>query len=121
MVIDYYSRFPKIIFMSSTTSDDAVINELKDIFAQWGVPHEIVSDNGPQFSSDQFRKFSQEYDFKHTTTGSYYPQASGESQSGIHIGKKILWQYDPFFWTHTATGASTYNWATIVSYPFNAC
>ena len=95
VVIDYYSRFPEIAFMSSTTSD-AVINKLKDLFARWGVPDEIVSDNGPQFSSDLFRKFSQEYEFKHTTTSPYHPQANGQSESGVRICKKILRQRDPF-------------------------
>ena len=49
VVIDYYSRFPEIPYMSSTASN-ALINKMKDIFAQWGVPEEIVSDNGLQFS-----------------------------------------------------------------------
>ena len=41
VVIDYYTRFPEIAYMSSTTSD-AVIIKMKDIFARWGVPEEIV-------------------------------------------------------------------------------
>ena len=57
LVIDYYSRFPEIAFMSSTTSD-AMINKLKDMFAQWGILDEIVNNNGPPFASDQFYKFS---------------------------------------------------------------
>ena len=96
--------------MSSTTSD-AVISKMMDICARWGVPEEIVSDNGPQFASERFRKFSQEYDLTHLTTCSYYPQANGEAESGVRIAKKILRQCGPFLallsyraTPHTITG-----------------
>ena len=59
VVINYYLRFPEIAFTSITTSD-AVINKLQDVFALQGILDEGVSDNGPQFASDQFHKFSQE-------------------------------------------------------------
>lgn len=95
LVIDYYSRFPEIAFTSGTTND-AVINKLKDMFAKWGIPHEIVSDNGPPFASDQLYKFSHEYDFKHTFTSPYCQQANGEAESVVRIAK-ILKQSDPFF------------------------
>jgi len=127
VVIDYYSRFPEIAFVSSTTSD-AVINKLKDIFARRGVPDEIVGDSGPQFSSEQFHKFSQEYDFKLTTTSPYDPQAHGETESGVHIAKKILRQCDPFLvlmsyraTPHTATGVSPYHPSTYIGIQPKAC
>ena len=55
-----------------------------------------MSDNEPQFSSELFRKFSQEYDFKHTTSSPHHPQANGEAESGVRIAKKILKKSDPF-------------------------
>ena len=73
-----------------------MISKLKDIFARCGIPEELVSDNGPQFSSELFSKFSQEYDFKHVISSPYHPQANGEAESGVRIAKKILKQNDPF-------------------------
>ena len=113
VVIDYYLRLPEITYMSSTTSN-AVINKLKDIFARWGVPDKIVSNNGPQFSSDQFRKFSQEYDFKHTTTSPYYPQANGEADNRVRIAKTILRQHDPFLALMSYRAATPHS-ATVAS------
>jgi len=114
VVINYYSRFPEIAFMSSTTSV-AVINKLKDIFALRGVPDKIVGDNGPQFSSELFCKFSQEYDVKHTNTSPYYPQANGEEESGVRITKKILRQRDPFLALTCMSNRATPHRATGVS------
>lgn len=89
VVLDYFPRFLKIAHMSSTSSN-AVTNKMKEIFSQWGVPEEIMSDNGPQFSSEQFHKFSQ--DFKHFSASPCYLQPNSEAESGACIAKKILTQ-----------------------------
>ena len=49
--MDYYSRYPETAYMSYTASS-AVNKKRKDIFARWGIPNEVVSDNRAQFSSD---------------------------------------------------------------------
>ena len=56
-------------------------------------------------SSEQFRKFSQEFDFKHFTISPYYPQANVEAESGVRIATKILRQRDSFMalMSYTAT------------------
>jgi hypothetical protein len=39
--------------------------KLKQHFARWGIPETVIFDNGPQYSSEQFKNFSRLWDFKH--------------------------------------------------------
>ena len=60
LMVDYYSRFIEVTRLGGL-STEAVIGAVKGIFARHGVPEEVVSDNGPQFSSKTFQNFSREY------------------------------------------------------------
>ena len=46
LVVDYFSRYPQVIKLNSTTSK-AVISTPKSIFSHHGVPSVLMSDNGP--------------------------------------------------------------------------
>ena len=94
VAMDYYSRYLEVMELSRPTSF-LVIAKLKSIFARWGIPLEVVSDNGPQFSSESFSNFAQSYGFKHTTSSPYYPQSNGLAESAVKIAKRILRQQDP--------------------------
>lgn len=56
IVIDAYSHWLEIVKMKSTTLDK-VVKALRSLFAQYGVPKMIVSDNGPQFILEEYEKF----------------------------------------------------------------
>ena len=89
VTIDYYSNFFKVDRMYSTTSE-AIIKKLKAHMARYGVPDEIVSDNGPQFAAEEFQVFAQSYGFNHTCTSPHYPQSNGKAESAVKQAKKIL-------------------------------
>ena len=72
VVIDYYSRYLEIAQLQTTTSR-VVITQLKEMFARWGICDKITTDNGPQFSSDEFRKFAEDYGFEHMTSSPGFP------------------------------------------------
>ena len=89
LMVDFYSRFIKISKLRAITADD-VIGLLKSIFARHGIPNEVVSDNGPQYSSQRFADFSKEYNFVHTTSSPHYPQANGEAERAVRTIKSLL-------------------------------
>ncbi|CAM1322183.1 Uncharacterised protein r2_g3063 [Pycnogonum litorale] len=89
LIVDYLSRWIEVAQLRSTTSI-AVIEHCKSIFARYGVPETVMSDNGPQFSSYEFRKFSQSYSFTHTTSSPYHPQGNGEAERAVRTVKTLL-------------------------------
>ena len=95
VVVDYYSRYIKIAHFTNMTSGQT-IGKMKNMFAHWGIPDEVVTDNGLQFSSDEFRVFTETYGFVHTTSSPYFPQSNGEVERAMQTAKKILKQDDPF-------------------------
>ena len=56
VLIDAYSKWPEVHKMFETTSK-ATIQQLRKIFAVKGLPELIVTDNGPQFVSEEFKSF----------------------------------------------------------------
>ena len=55
-----------------------------------GIPEQLVTDNGPQFVSRDFLKFSKEWDFEHRTSSPYHSQSNGKAESAVKQTKKIL-------------------------------
>lgn len=87
IVNDSYSKWLEVIPVRSTTSANT-IDKLRMLFASTGLPEEIVSDNGPQFTSHEFRDFTRQNGIKHTLVPPYHPQSNGFAERGVQIVKK---------------------------------
>ncbi|KAL0149455.1 hypothetical protein M9458_055243 [Cirrhinus mrigala] len=76
-LVDYYSKWPEIAFVSRPTTQ-AVMQFLSTVFSREGNPREIISDNGVQFTSHDFNLFLHTRGIIHKTSSVYYPRANGE-------------------------------------------
>eukprot|EP00794_Sanderia_malayensis_P013263 gene13263-14630_t len=76
LLADYYSKFPIVRKLTSSTSA-AIINHLKSIFAEHGMPETLVSDNGLQYASAEFKQFCSVWNVSHNTSSPSYPRSNG--------------------------------------------
>ena len=87
LLTDQYSRFPVIRRLTSNTSS-AVINNLKSIFAEHGIPMQLMTDNRPQYSSTESKHFM------NVDVSPMYPQSNGFAERIVQTVENILQKCD---------------------------
>ncbi|XP_043205779.1 uncharacterized protein K02A2.6-like [Amphibalanus amphitrite] len=73
---DYHSKWPEVALTSSIETDD-VIQFLCQAWSREGLCDELVTDNGPQFTSDRFRQYLAQRGIRHHTSAVYWPRGNG--------------------------------------------
>uniref|UniRef100_A0A183CN58 RNA-directed DNA polymerase n=1 Tax=Globodera pallida TaxID=36090 RepID=A0A183CN58_GLOPA len=75
ILVDALSKWPEIMQMNSTTAFSTA-EALNQVFHRYGFPRELVSDNGPPFSSFEFATFCRQKGIKHTFSPPYQPHCN---------------------------------------------
>src|SRR3954464_14911482 len=126
LAVDKFTKWIEAVPITSSTTLMAV-NFIKSIIFRFGVPHNIIIDNGTNFTAAEFQNFFQELGIKINYTSVTHPQSNGqvEKANGLVCGglKKrllapleqaagVLWslrttpntatQYTPFFMVYGA-------------------
>ncbi|XP_049279424.1 uncharacterized protein K02A2.6-like [Anopheles funestus] len=90
VVVDAHSKWTEVRVTHSTTTA-ATIAILDDLFASYGAPVTVVTDNGPQFVSEEFKTFLQRSGVKwHKTSAPYHPATNGQAERYVQTVKKAL-------------------------------
>ena len=89
LVVDYFSKWPEVLKLDNLSSSNTV-SYMKGLFSRYGIPDEVVSDNGPQFSSGHFKSFAEDYNFKHTTSSPHFAQSNGQAERAVQTVKNLI-------------------------------
>ena len=89
IVVDAHSKWPEVVPMSSTTSANT-ISALRNIFARFGLPNQLVSDNGPQFCSEEFATFMNMNKIRHSRVAPYHPSSNGLAERFVQTFKLAM-------------------------------
>ena len=86
---DYFSNFIEVERITSVTTR-GVCKAFKAMFARYGIPDVLVTDNGPQFASTEFDNFAQTWGFEHVTSSPHYPQSNGKAENAVKTVKRLF-------------------------------
>ena len=63
---------------------------MKTQFARNGIPDVCVSDNVPQFTAHEYKKFSKQWKFELITTSPRYPKGNGKVENAVGAAKRLM-------------------------------
>ena len=89
IAVDAHSKWPEVVEMTTTTTTNT-LSALRDMFGRWGLPEQIVSDNGPQFISEEFATFVKKNGIQHTRCAPYHPSSNGLAERFVQTFKRAM-------------------------------
>ena len=90
VTIDYYSEYIDVEELKDDSYSSTVVERLAKLFSIHGIPDKLLSDNGPQFTSNQFAQFAREWNFNHTTTSPTMHRANGMAERANQTVRRMI-------------------------------
>jgi len=90
IIVDAHSKWPEVIGPMNTTTAEATANVLRNIFARYGLPKQVVSDNGPPFQSAENGEFLRQNGIQKILVSPYHPSSNGLAERFVQTFKHSL-------------------------------
>ena len=89
VIVDAFSKWPEIIPMTSTSAK-ATIAAIRSVTERFGLFKVLMSDNGPQFTSQEFAEWLRLCDIVHITSAPYSPASNGQAERFVRTFKDAM-------------------------------
>ena len=86
IAVDAHSKLPEVFEMSSTTT----ARKVGILFTRYGIPEQLVSDNGPPFVSAEMESFLVSIGVKHIRSAPYHPASNGLAERFVYTFKRTM-------------------------------
>ena len=94
VIIDVHSKKIEAVPLRKATAATTV-SASQTFFANFGLPEEMVSDNGSQFTSQAFSNFCKRNGIKHSFNPPYHPTSNGAAEHSVQVVKQAMRKMGP--------------------------
>jgi hypothetical protein len=88
IVVDRYSNWP--IVERSSNGAVGLITCLRRTFVTFGIPDELASDGGPEFTATATRQFHQDWGVHHRLSSVSFPHSNCRAEVGVKTVKRLI-------------------------------
>ncbi|XP_047995490.1 uncharacterized protein K02A2.6-like [Leguminivora glycinivorella] len=89
VIVDSTSKWLEV-FQVSSTSAAHTIEKLTEVFSRFGFPKQLVSDNGPPFTSKEFSEYLKGNHIQHVFSAPYHPSSNGAAENAVRTVKRVV-------------------------------
>ena len=89
LIVDFTSRSPVVRKLTSMTAKH-VATHFSQVFSEYGWPDTLLTDNGPCYASQEFKKLMLDMSVNHIMSSPHYPQSNGLAEKYVQIVKNLF-------------------------------
>ena len=88
VIVDRFSNWP--IIEKSDSGSAGLIKTLRQTFATYGIPDELSSDGGPEFTASATKDFLRNWGVSHRQSSAYFPHSNCRAELGVKTAKRLI-------------------------------
>ena len=88
VLVDRYSHWPTVY--QSNDGAKGLVEALRGVFSTFGIPEELASDGGPEFTATETKTFLKNWQVHHRISSVANPHSNCRAELAVKIVKRII-------------------------------